>query len=389
MVQRKIKKKAVCQQKAVNPPNSMSSSQIKKASTPIPLSPEEQYEASQLLGKSLFSALQLVKEQQRRKNIELSGADSFGGDDKVLKIPIPSNLMPAKTANDDDTPYIGAEDPYAPVHGKGMLPHIQRNIGKYVGSYGGAILGAGLGARRELAKNPSAGIGRLLRRSGKKGILGGLLGTLAGSMYDKSTEEDYRDRAIQAQMQRQQMLQNMYDSGYKQGEAEEAPEPGILGRAFKSQQNPLKLLAGGQSGFRDAKKDYYIKQRANIENDLANAQREYIELLGKIKTGGDQDETPYVDAFCNGIAHTTLFGKEASSEDADIADDSMKRLMGGVLSQAKKPFQPAIDTAATGLLGTGTGAAYLTYLLRKSMREEPEKYMNEGLPTRVELQPYA
>jgi hypothetical protein len=370
----------------------MISSQFKTASTPIPLSPEEQYEASQLLGKSLFSALQLVKEQQRKKNMQMSGDASFGGDDKVLKIPIPSNLMPAKTANEDNAPYIGAEDPYAPAEGKGLLPHIQRNIGKYVGSYGGAMLGAGLGARRELAKNPSVGVARMLRRSGKKGILGGLLGTLAGSAFDQSTKEDYREKAIQAQMQRQQMLQNMYDTdamGYKQGEAEEAHEPGILGRAFKAQQNPLKLLAGGQSGFRDAKKNYYMRQRANIENELADAQREYIDLLGKIKTGGEQGETPYVDAFCNGIAHTTLFGKEAASEDTDIADDSMKRLMGGVLNQAKKPFQPAIDTAASGLLGTGTGAAYLTYLLRKSMREEPEKYMNEGLPTRVELQPYA
>jgi hypothetical protein len=387
MEQRKKKKQAA------NPPNAMISSLIKKSSTPIPLSPEEQYEASQLLGKSLFSALQLVKEQQRRKNRQMSGTDAIGGDDKVLKIPIPSNLMPAKTANEDTAPYIGAEDPYEPVEGKGILPHIGRNIGKYVGSYGGTMLGAGLGVRRELAKNPNIGTLKMLRRgAGKKGILGGILGALAGSAFDESTKEDYRDRAIQAQMQRQQMLQNMYDPaemGYKQGEAEEAYEPGIIGRAFKSQQNPLKLLAGGQAGFRDAKKNYYMKQRADIENELADAQREYVELLGKIKAGEDHSETPYVNAFCNGIAHTTLFGKEASSEDVDVSDGSMKRLMGSVLSHAKKPFQPIVDTAASGLLGTGTGAAALTFLLRKSMREEPEKYMNEGLPTRVELQPYS
>lgn len=378
----------------------MSSSLIKKASTPIPLSPEEQYEASQHFGKSLFSALQLVKEQQRKKNMLMNGENSEGGDDKVLKIPIPRDLMPSrKMAGFDNAPYMGAEDPLAPEDAPGLLPHIQRNLGKYVGSYAGAMIGGGLGAKRTLSRNPSAGVLELLRRTGKRGIVGGLIGTAAGSVFDDSTKNSYREKAIQAHMQKQRMLQDMYASGdmmdqsggYKQGnELEEEHEPGIFGRAFKAQQNPLKLLVGGQSGFRDAKKDYYMRQRENINKELAHAQREYIDLLGKIKTGSAEGAaTPYVDAFCNGIAHATLFGKEASDEDVDMSDDSMKRMMGGVMRHAKKPFQPIVDTAASGLLGTGTGAAYLTYLLRKTMREEPEKYMQEGLPTRVELQPYA
>ena len=376
----------------------MSSSLIKKASTPIPLSPEEQYEASQHFGKSLFSALQLVKEQQRKKNMLMNGENSEGGDDKVLKIPIPRDLMPSKRAEDGTAPYLGAEDPLAPEKAPGFFPHVKRNIGKYIGSYGGAMIGAGLGAKRTLARNPSAGVLDLLRKGGKKGLIGGLVGTGIGSAFDDSTKDDYREKAIQVQMQKRRMLQDMYssgmmdqDAGYKQGsEIEEEHAPGIFGRAFKAQQNPLKLLVGGQSGFRDAKKDYYMRQRENINKELAHAQREYIDLLGKIKTGSAEDAaTPYVDAFCNGIAHTTLFGKEASDEDVDMSDDSMKRMMGGVMSHAKKPFQPIVDTAASGLLGTGTGAAYLTYLLRKTMREEPEKYMQEGLPTRVELQPYA
>lgn len=329
----------------------------------------------------------------------MNGTSSEGGDDKVLKIPIPRDLMPAsKMAEDGDAPYLGAEDPLEPAKAPGLLPHIKRNIGKYIGSYGGAMIGAGLGARRTLARNPSAGILEMLRKGGKKGIVGALAGTAAGSAFDDSTKADYREQAIQAQLQKRRMLQNMYASdamgqydGYKQGSAlEEEHEPGIFGRAFKAQQNPLKLLVGGQAGFRDAKKDYYMRQRENINKELAHAQREYIDLLGKIKTGSAEDTaTPYVDAFCNGIAYTTLFGKEASHDDVDMADDSMKRMMGSVMSHAKKPFQPIVDTAASGLLGTGTGAAYLTYLLRKTMREEPEKYMQEGLPTRVELQPYA
>jgi hypothetical protein len=63
-------------------------------------------------------------------------------------------------------------------------------------------------------------------------------------------------------------------------------------------------------------------------------------------------------------------------------------MIGDLLGVVKKPFKPAIDTAAGGLLSTGTGAAYLTYMLRKKMRENPDKFMEEKLPTRVELEPY-
>lgn len=376
----------------------MSYSPTKKASTPIPLSPEEQYEASQHFGKSLFSALQLVREQQRKKNMLMNGESSQGGDDKVLRIPIPSNLMPSSKTAAEGAPYVGAQDPFEPAKNPGVLAHIQRNLGKYIGSYGGAILGAGMGARGVMKSNPAAGISKVLGGAGRRGLVGGVAGTSLGSMFDDSTKDSYREQALQqAHMHKRQMLQNMYADenmgdygGYKQGsDIEEESEPGIFGRAFKAQQNPLRLLSGGQTGFRDAKKEYYMRQRGNINSELADAQREYIDLLGKIKTGEVKPlATPYVDAFCNGIAYATLFDKEASHEDVDISDGSMKRLMGGVMDQVKKPFQPIVDTAASGLLGTGTGAAYLTYLLRKSMREEPENYMQEGLPTRVELQPY-
>jgi len=365
----------------------MSYSLTKKAATPIPLSPDEQYEASQLFGKSLFSALQLVREQQRRKNMLMSGAEGQGGDDKVLRIPIPEHMMPSsKTAQDEDAPYTTLQDPYEPVKNPGILAHIKRNLGKYIGSYGGALIGGGLGARKVMKNNPAAGVIEALKGAGRSGVRGGVVGTIAGSMMDDAVKDSYREDLVNAQRQHD-MMQNMY--GYKQGSETDEPAPGLLGRAFKAQQNPIRLLVGGQSGFRDAKQDYYMRQRHLINQELENAQREYVDLLGKIKKGSDDsEETPYTDAFCNGIAYATLFGKEAEAEDVDISDGSMKRLMGGVLDQAKKPFQPVVDTAASGLLGTGTGSAYLTYLLRKSMREEPDRYMQEGLPTRVELQPY-
>ena len=367
----------------------------KQAATPIPLSPDEQYEASQLFGKSLFSALQMMREQQKAKEKLMSGGQPEG-DGKVLKIPIPSSMMPQqKEAADSDTAYRQGNDPFEPEDNPGLLPHIKRNIGKYLGSYAGSMIGGGLGARRELLDNPKANIVRVMQRTGKKGIAGLLSGLAGGHMIDQASKAEYRQKLIQSQLEKQQLLQQLYGGGtpgaqeeYKVAEENESPEPGLLGRAFKAQQNPIKLLTGAQTGFSGAKKQYYMKQRARIEQELADAQKEYIDLLGKIKTGS-ANETPNVDAFCNGIAHYTLFGKKASDEEVDISDGSVKRLMGDVMSTAKKPFMPAVDTAVGGLLGTGTGAAYLTYLLRKSMRDEPEKYMQEHLPTRVELQPYS
>lgn len=242
---------------------------LKLSSTPLPLSPEEHQEASQLFGRSLFSAIQLAKENALRARA-LSSRANESDDENVLKIPIPAHLMP------------------------------QRKVA-----------------------------------------------------------EDY------------------------------SPDSGMLSRAFKMQSHPIQMLLGGQQGFGDAKKDFYMDEKARIQKDLMHAQKEYIDLLGRIKTGSDEN-TPCVDAFCNGVAHEAIFEKEASrADDTQIEEGSIRRLMGEVGGLAKKPFQPAIDTAASGLLGTGAGAAYLTYMLRKKMREQPDSYMQDTLPTRVELEPYA
>ena len=239
----------------------------KEASTALPLSPEEQYEASRLFGRSLFSALQLAREKEARRQAEMLGEHPFE-DEKVLRVPVPAHLM----------------------------PHPQKV----------------------------------------------------------------------------------------------ASDGGFLSRALGAQTHPLRMVSGGQEGFRDAKKDYYLSEKARIQQELMDAQREYIDLLGKIKTGSEN--TPCVDAFCNGIAYAASFEKDAMhNDDVGIEEGSVRRLLGDAGGFARKhtPFvDPAIDMAASGLLNTGAGAAYLTYLLRKKMRDEPEPYMRDHLPTRVELQPY-
>jgi hypothetical protein len=241
----------------------------KTASTPIPLSPEERYVASQLMGRSLFSAIQLAKEQEARKAQALKSMQ--GEDERVLRIPIPRDLLPQKTAEDHST---------------------------------------------------------------------------------------------------------------------------IFGEAMNQlHSHPIRMLVGGQEGFRNAQQEYYLKQKQQIAKELESAQKEYLDTLSKIKMG-EENTTPCVDAFCNGIAHTVLFGKTASfkeDDDVDIEHGAFKRMLGDSLSAAPGPkfMRSAATTAAGGLMGTGAASAYLTYLLRKRMREEPDKYMQEHLPTRVELQPYA
>ena len=248
-------------------------SNIKEASTNIPLSPQEEYEASRLFGRGLFSAIQLAKEREMRARAEEASLDS--GD--VLRIPIPASMMPHQN-----------------------------------------------------------------------------------KMAEAATISDMED----------------YD------------EPSMFARALHTQSRPLKMLTGGQAGFREAKKDYYMQEKARINQELAKAQQQYIDLLSQIKTGSE-NPTPCVDAFCNGVVSSILFDKEAAyGDDMDLNEGALSRLAGDAFNVVKKPFQPAADTVASGLLSSGAMAAELTRVLRKKMRENPEQYMEEKLPTRVELQPY-
>jgi hypothetical protein len=236
------------------------------ANTPTPLSPEEAYLASKLLGKSLFSAIQLTKEMDRMKEVEQHKAN------EVLKIPLP---------------------------------------------------------------------------------------------IQKMSEE-------------------------KQADDLEGKPPGIIGRALRFNRNPIRTLVGGEAGFSEARREYYEMEKQEIHKALRLAQENYLATLQKIKQG---EETPMVDAFCNGMATELLIPElaktSATAENVEIGDGSIKRLIKKTLGVAAKPVQPAIDLGATGLLGTAGGTGYLAYILKKKMREkDQDSFMESELPTRVELEPY-
>jgi len=419
---------------------------IKSALTQLPLSPDETYNASQLFGRSLFSALQLAQEQELRKKLE--ARNSFSGEDeKVLRIPIPAGLMPSQKE--------AAEHTYSVIeHPDGKLEYdktrserahtdkgfTQRNsgaiAGTLVGTAGGmpgALIGSAVGMAADagpahggmeyvktithldgsrehifnLKKNPGAGehikrnIGKYLGTAA--GLTAGralpgklralalpLAGLSAGHAFDKYTKDtDLENIATSPEAQADMLTDLQFRKKILSDKLGE--DSGVFQQALGGlTDHPVRMLVGGQQGFRDAKQDFYFKQKEQIQKELMAAQKEYIDLLSRIKTGSaeEYDNTPCVDAFCNGIAHAVLFGKTASNREVNIEDDSLSRLMGDVANAATYPFKPAASYAATGLLGTGAGSAYLTYLLRKKMREEPDKYMEDHLPTRVELQPY-
>ena len=371
----------------------------KVSSTPIPLSPEESLEASRLFGRSLFSALQLAREKEMQHEKMMRGLEPEG-DSKALQIPIPASLMPSnKVAAFGPPPYLGGAEEPEPQPSEGAIAHLKRNLGKYTGGYGGTMLGSTLGALHGHKQNTRSTLGGI-KGGLKGGVAGGLLGMGLGALLDANTKEKYKVNMGDSESSKKEMIQNMLQSGeleriLNEGSmadkiGEDSSEPGLLARAVKMQQNPMRMLMGGQSGFRDAKKDFYLQQRANIQKELAQAQKEYIDLLSQIKTGSElESDTPCVDAFCSGITQAALFGKTASAEDVDISDDSAKRFMREAMGKIMSPVRPAVDTAASGLLGTTGGTAMLTYLLRKEMRRQPDKYMEGTLPSRVELQPYA
>ena len=299
-----------------------------KANTPVPLSPEESYLASKLLGKSLFSAIQLNREMDRARALQQGEAND------ILRIPIPVQKM-------------GEEKEYGYVY-----DDIKDILHRYD------------------------------------------LGHLA-NLPDVEPDEDivngFRHHHFKSKHPIKHLLGKNPHKKYteKKGEIEGEP-PGIIGRALRFNRNPIRTFVGGESGFSEARREYFELEKRKIQEDLRKAQEDYLGVLQRVKQGA---ETPMVDAFCNGMATELVIPElnkaAATAEDVEIGDGSIKRLISNALGIARKPIQPALDLGATGLLGAAGGTGYLTYMLKKKMRErDSDRYMESSLPTRVELEPF-
>lgn len=446
----------------------------KSALTEVPLSPEERYLASQHVGRSLFGLIQLAKEKEmieKKRNIELAGEIE---DSPALKIPIPIDMLPQKTAGLGsmvlpgvasrvlaDTPLVPSdtvsviERPDGTIEQKvnkpapkpGMsLPKGKIGIGAGLlaaglpGAAVGGVLGSVLDSKdpykllpehvktvrhldgsveRIYAPKEEQALanldidtllnkhkGKLLGAGGAAALLSGskkslplklLLAAplaLAGGVVGKNLIDDPVD-----EIRKKEVLNNpkfkenvlkeieLLDRKNKEMSKSSSDQSMFANALANLAEHPARNVLGAQEGFKQARKDYFIKQKMLLAQQLDDAQREYLETLKKIKVGEEAVETPLVDCFCNGVAHHASFGKTASQPDVDIEEGAFKRLLSDVTAPARRNV-PFLQPAANVAVNTAAASAYLTYLIKKKMREEPETYMYEKLPTRVELQPF-
>ena len=415
----------------------------KSALTEVGLSPEEKYLASQNVGRSLFSIIQLAKEKEllaKKKQMEESGDIE---DSPALQVPIPLELLPQKQAQERsfsiiekpdgsveekinkpnptsglNLPSAGqlglgagfltagvpgalvggtaaalydSENPYSTLPGyiksvkhlDGSIEHVyepkeEGGVSSFVKKRPGTLLG-GAGALALLAGS-------------KKNILAKALLAAPAALTGAVVGNNLLDPAID-KVRKEEILNNPeFQENVKKDVAflrnKKASDNGLFSNALANlAQHPARSFFGAHEGFKDAKKQYFLKQKAQLALELEEAQKEYLETLQKIKTGADESSTPLVDAFCNGMAYTTVFGKKAEDKDVRIEEGALKRLLTDAV-KVKNPASSILQPAADVAVNTAAASAYLTYLIKKKMREEPENYMNEKLPTRVELQPF-
>lgn len=421
----------------------------KQALTPLELSPEETYEASTNLGRSLFSALQLAREKELRRKMK-EQMDFEGGDSNTLQIPIPASLLqPKMAAAKEKVTFSITENPdgtlsynkdiqggsATALKSSKKFKGIGGAAGLYLGGVPGGIAGTAAGSLLDApdaysstpkhigsSKNldgsiehiyemqPEKGVAPFIKRHMGKALgaagaaslishsqaspalktLGSLASVLGGAKLDRMLEEISRKEIMNNPKTKADMLSDMQLRKLSKESSDSADfDPGVFSKAFEHlHTHPAKMLIGAREGFKNAKRDYYMEQKALIAQELMKAQKEYIDTLSRIKTGSLKEETPNVDAFCNGIAHMALFGKTASYRDVDIEEGSLNRILANLRGKVTAPLNPVKELAAQGMMDTAAASAYMTYLLKKKMREEPEKYMSESLPSRVELVPY-
>jgi len=415
----------------------------KQALTEIELSPEEKYMASQNLGRSIFSMLQLAKEKElldKKREMALSGDIE---DSPTLKIPIPVEMLPQKAASFSiiEKPDGSIEEKVnkKPNHPM-QLPDagdLSAGAGYLTAGIPGALIGGAAGAiaggdkayseypgyvksikhldgsvehvydvDKEISINAfskrnagkllgGAGATALLLGSGKNKLIKALLaapvalaGSVAGGNIIDATSENIAKKEMlnNPEFQRKALRDLQFLRSHNL-DKKSSVEEGLIANALNNlARHPAKMFLGAQEGFKSARKEYYLQQKAILAQELEQAQQEYLDTLKRVKTAEQESATPLVDAFCNGIAHMSFFGKTASYPDVSIEDGALKRLLSDMI-QVKNPVSPVLQTAANTAVNTAAASAYLTYLVKKKMREEPENYMNEKLPTRVELQP--
>lgn len=191
-------------------------------------------------------------------------------------------------------------------------------------------------------------------------------------------KEQHPDNVLNIKLPRAQLM-----GGMDKESSEQTEEHGLVGSGLNFLKTPLTTLLGATSGFKNSAGLYEQMEQKKIQQELDHAEKEYLHTLQRIKTS--EASTPLVDALCVGLASSLDPNEKiAKDDDVDIADGSLKRVLMSGLHPLKKPFQPAIDTAAGGGMATTMALALLAY----QMRNKGDHESNEvSPPTRIDLQP--
>jgi len=153
----------------------------------------------------------------------------------------------------------------------------------------------------------------------------------------------------------------------------------------KTLAKPITIGVGGMVGFHGAAKQYEDTERKHYQGELDKAEKEYLDLLSHVKTSSC-DNTPLVDAFCHGIVSMAISSPQeidkVAKED-DMADGSMKRVLGDALSPIAAPYHAVKNMAYGGLAAATLGSAGTVYLLKQKF----DKAKGDGkAPTRIEIE---
>jgi hypothetical protein len=170
----------------------------------------------------------------------------------------------------------------------------------------------------------------------------------------------------------------------------------LIGNLHHMVKDPLTMAVHGVSGFTHSQKLYDEMERKHLDEEMSNAEKEYLDMLGQIKHSSDNSPTPLVDAFVTGMVSIASSSPEdidkVAAEIEDLpklaadhehADGSIHRMFGDLASPVTNLFKPVTDTAKGVTAGTTLASALAVYMLKQKMDEG--KHHNDS-PQRIEIE---
>jgi hypothetical protein len=196
--------------------------------------------------------------------------------------------------------------------------------------------------------------------------------------------EDPEDDVLKLKLPKSKLEGIAKHSSFDPSESQRGLHGKMVNHFGKALSTPVTIGVGGLAGFHGAAKDYEHHERKHLEGELNKAEKEYLDLLSQVKVSSYQD-TPCVDAFCRGMASMAISSPadiEKAAKD-DMADGSIKRLLGDTLSPIAAPYHAAKHLAVGATTATALSAALATYMLK----QKADRKQDGQAPSRIEIEP--